>query len=233
MIKQKIAISTFSEFLERHAGALRSIARKAGPEISADDLQQDAWLIATEIEARRGHPIDFSDPKDQSTVLSWLTSKFLKFTSKKLKNAVRLDADEDSDSSISRTLAGSDSDNPLNQLMRHEQEAASVERIPPLVRKSYSQASAYTLLLSKFDGKKSAVAKLLGMTLETFRRTFLRANVWISVQPSLFDGLVQVATDFMPQSIAENHITPRALELREEVLREQIPLDLLWSHTAH
>lgn len=223
MSQHKNAISAFNEFLVRHAGAFRSIARKAGADVSRDDLQQDAWLIATEIKAKRGHPIDFSDPKDQSTVLAWLTNKFLKYTSKKLSHAVWLD---DDDSSISRTLAGSDDDNPLSQLVRYEQEVEAVERMPPLVKQSYSQASVYALLLTKFDGKKSAVAKLLGMTVETFRRKFLQENDWVSIQPSLFDGLIHVAIDFLPKPKAARHAVSRSLALHKEILAEQIPLDL-------
>ena len=216
----------FTEFLRCHARAFRSIARRAGPGISSEDLQQEAWLIAKEIETRRGHPIDFSDPTDQSTVMSWITNRFLKFTSKNLNNAIRLDTDEDDDFSIARTLAGPNSDNPLNQLMYHEQEIAETERVPPLVRQSYSQASAYALLLTKFDGKKSVVAKLLGVTLGTFRRKFFQANAWISIQPSLFDGLVHVDIDFLPEPKAIGQPITKSFEVYREILIEQIPLDL-------
>ena len=226
MLSDSAVFLAFQHFLKRHSGGLRSIAYKAGPETSSDDVGQDAWLIAIEIGNRRGHPVDFSDPDDQSTVMAWLTNRLLKYASKKLKNAIRIDADEDDDFSISRTLAGPDNDNPLNQLIRHEQEVAEVERIPPLVRQSYSQASAYTLLLIKLEGKKSAVAKLLGMTLGTFRRKFQQANAWISIQPSLFDGLIHVAMDFLPESKTVKHYVGKSFELGKEVLTEQLPLDL-------
>lgn len=229
MLSDSTAFLAFQSFLKRHSAGLRSIAYKAGPETSSDDVGQDAWLIAVEIGNKRGHPVDFSNPDDQSTVMAWLTNRLLKYVSKKLKNALRIDAEQDDDFSISRTLAGSDNDNPLNQLMRHVQEVAEVERIPPLVRQSYSQASAYALLLTKFDGKKSAVAKLLGMTLETFRRKFQQANAWVSIQPSLFDGLIHVALDFLPKPKVAKHSAGRSFELNKEALVEQIPLDFKFS----
>lgn len=232
MSQYNAATTKFTEFLRRHAGAFRSIARKAGSGISSDDLQQDAWLIASDIEARRGHPIDFSDPDDQSTVLAWLTNKFVKYTSKNLNNALRLDADEDDGFSISSTLAGPRSDNPLYQLIRQEEELAEAERIPSVVRQSYSEASAYALLLAKFDGKKSAVANLLGITVATFRRKFFQANAWISIQPSLFDGFIRVAANFLPAPRVMRPVAIKSHVLSEEILIEQIPLNLKLSVAA-
>jgi hypothetical protein len=44
----------------RIAGATRTRG-----DLSVKDVRQEAWLVAADIEQRRGYPIDFGDPDDQ------------------------------------------------------------------------------------------------------------------------------------------------------------------------
>jgi hypothetical protein len=195
------AASAFAEFIRSHSSSFRRIASNADASVSAQDVQQDAWLIANEIAEKRGKPVDFSNLDDQATVISWLYTKFVKFTSRQLRNAIRIDREDDDEKSASITLSGSDNDNPLNQLLRSEDDRRKAVRVPPIVSESYSQASVYAMLLARSDGKWSVVAKLLGITRSAFVQRLRRAYAWIEVQPSLFDRIVCLDLDFMPPAI--------------------------------
>lgn len=220
------AASAFAEFIRSHSSSFRRIASNADASVSAQDVQQDAWLIANEIAEKRGKPIDFSNSDDQTTVISWLYSRFVKFTSKQLRNAVRIDGDDDDERSPSMTLLGSDNDNPLNQLLRSEDDRRETVRVPPIVRESYSQASAYAMLLAKSDGKWSVVAKLLGITRNAFVQRLRRAYTWIEVQPSLFDRVVCLDLDFMPCAIMSTTLSSARDRADPAQITEQLELKL-------
>ena len=64
---------TISEFLRAQAAALRRIAGATRGDMSVEDVKQEAWLVAADIEQRRGYPVDFGDPDDQASVLKWLS----------------------------------------------------------------------------------------------------------------------------------------------------------------
>lgn len=86
---------TISELLRDQAAALRRIAGATRGDMIVEDVKQEAWLVAADIERRRGYPVDFSDPGDQESVLKWLYCKLVKFAEKQMRHAVRIDKNWD------------------------------------------------------------------------------------------------------------------------------------------
>jgi len=61
---------------------------------------------------------------------------------------------------------------------------------------------------------------------KTFSRKFLQESDRISTQPSLFDGLIYIALDFLAKPKMGGHSVSGFLALQKEILTEQIPMDL-------
>lgn len=59
-------VRTIGEFLRVQAVALGRIAGATRGDMSVEDVKQEAWLVAAEIEQRRGYPVDFGDAADPS-----------------------------------------------------------------------------------------------------------------------------------------------------------------------
>lgn len=192
---------TISEFLRTQAVALRRIAGATRGEMSVEDVKQEAWLVAADIEQRRGYPVDFGDPDDQESVLKWLYCKLVKFAEKQMRHAVRIDRDWDQEdaevaaSALARLLTSPLDSDPLVRLQQAEDEVDYTE----VVRHSYSEASAYVLLLIRFDWDVEALAADLRVAVQTLRKHLKLCGIRAKVQPSLFDGLAVVDPAFEPR----------------------------------
>ena|SRR6218665_414477 len=67
-----------------------------------------------------------------------------------------------------------------------------------LIRHSYSQASAYFILLDRFDWSAEDLAEHLRVAVDTLRGRIKWFGAWIRYQPSLFDRLQFIEQDFNP-----------------------------------
>lgn len=192
---------TISDFLMGHAPALRRIAGATRGDMSVEDVKQEAWLVSADLGQRRGYPIDFGDPADQQSVLKWLYCKLVKFAEKQMRHAVRLDKDWDQEdtefaaNALARLLTSPLDSDPLVRLQQAEDEIDYAQ----VVRHSYSQASAYVLLLIRFDWDADALSADLWITVETLRKRLRLCGVKAKVQPSLFDGLAVIDPGFEPR----------------------------------
>lgn len=192
---------TIGEFLRAQAAALRRIAGATRGDMNVEDVKQEAWLVAADIEQRRGYPVDFSDPGDQESVLKWLYCKLVKFAEKQMRHAVRIDKDWDQEDAevaagaLARLLTSPLDSDPLVRLQQAEDEVDYSK----IVRHSYSEASAYVLLLIRFDWDVEALASDLRITVPTLRKHLKSCGIRAKVQPSLFDGLAVIDPAFEPR----------------------------------
>jgi hypothetical protein len=190
----------YQAFLVQRRADLRRIARQTCGEHSAEDVEIEAWLIAERIAAKRGFAVNFSHRADQEQVLAWLHNQLVKYADKRLRYAVKLDQDwdkEDGDSAVhtmARLLTAPEAFDPAVALLRRENAVAPLE----LARHSYSQASAYVILLCRFDWDVEELASHLRIVVRTLLARLRWFGAWTRWQAGLFDGLQTTPLDFEP-----------------------------------
>lgn len=197
----ELTANGFERFLQARRGDLRKISARTSGEYSTDDLMSEAWLMAIEIGRRRGWTLDFRDEDDQDTVLAWLHNRFVKYAEKAIRHAIRLDRDWDSEdteqtgAALARLLtAPVDSDPQIRHQALNEQ-----DDLIAVVRKSYSEAAAYVLLLVRVDWHLPDLAELLAIGRDALKHRLRTVGLRARVQPTLFDGIDQIDPDFQPR----------------------------------
>lgn len=189
-----MAPAGYLAFLASRKADLQRIARCTRGEANAEDVGQSAWLIACDVAGARGTAIDFLNRDDQELILARLYNQFVAYASKMVRYAVRIDEDPDAEDrpstavAIARRLTGPAEADPLVQLEREQDEVDDLD----IIGRSYSQASAYLLLLLRFRWDKGSLAEALCITLDTLRRRLSRCAALVQVQPSLFDGIERI-----------------------------------------
>ncbi|KQU80357.1 hypothetical protein ASE08_22330 [Rhizobacter sp. Root16D2] len=169
--------------------------------MSVDDVKQEAWLVAADMEQKRGYPVDFDDPDDQQSVLKWLYCKLVKFAEKQMRHAIRIDKNWDQEdaevaaSALARLLTSPLDSDPLVRLQQAEDEIDYAQ----IVRHSYSEASAYVHLLIRFDWDVGALAADLRVSVQTLRKRLRVCGIKAKVQPSFFDGVAVIDPAFEPR----------------------------------
>lgn len=191
-------IADIGAFFRERAEDLKRIARQTRGDVELGDVQNEAWIAASELGKKRGYAVDFSDYQDQEALLSRLYGRFVRFAEKHFRYGVKLDTDWDREEStafaavLARILTAPASSNPearLQQLQEGTQVSAAVAQ-------SYSQAAAYVLLLMRFDWEAVDVARHLKIATTTLRLRLRRAGVLAKQQPSLFDRICSVDPSF-------------------------------------
>lgn len=194
----------FHTFLETRRGDLRKIATRTRGEMSIDDLASESWLIAIEIGQRRGWTFDFGDEDDQDTLFAWMHNRFVKYAEKAVRHAIKLDRDWDNEdgeragATLARLLTAPLQSDPQAAQQVHEEQ----HELVAVVRHSYSEASAYVLLLIRVDWHIEDLAELLWIGVSALRQRLKKAGLLTRVQPSLFDGVDVVDSDFTPRQRA-------------------------------
>lgn len=178
------------------AGLKRIVTHSRG-DVSLDDVKNEAWLMTEEF-ALAGRPLDLSCPEDQDSMIGRLYFKFVKRMKTKIGLALRLDrdwdrSDDEASPVLADTLIASEASDPSLALERRE-DPSPLE----LARtRSYSQATAYAICLSRWLDFKS-LAEYLGIEVGTLRNRVRRWRAWVIIQPSLFDGIEYIAPGFIP-----------------------------------
>jgi len=188
-------------FLDSRRKDLRRIAAQTCGEYTIDDVCSEAWLVADEISRKRGFAFEFLNTDDQEQLLSWLYVRLVRYADKSVRYAVKLDRDwdsEDADSAagaLARLLTAPDQFDPLVRLLDEE------DRFDPmaLIQYSYSQASAYVILLHRFDWDLADLADHLRIVVATLREKVCASGAWMASQPSLFDRINTIELDFLPR----------------------------------
>lgn len=193
-------MDAYQAFLVQRRAELRRIARLTCGEHTAEDVEVEAWLIADRIATKRGFAINFSHRADQEQVLGWLHNELVKFADKRLRYAVKLDKDwdkEDADGAVhtmARLLTAPEHFDPAVLLSSREDGPDPVA----LTRHSYSQASAYVILLCRFEWDAEELAAHLRIVRRTLIERVRWYGAWTSWQDGLVDGLQTIALDFEP-----------------------------------
>lgn len=208
-------------FLASRRSNLRSIAGRSRGDYTVDDVYSEAWLIADEIRRKRGFAVNFSNHDDQELVLAWLHCKLIRFAEKHMRFAVKLDKDWDSEDAefvanrLAWLLAAPEHFDPA---IRFELDQEHIDPLE-LVKHSYSQASAYVILLDRFDWELERLAEHLRLMASTVRSKLTATGQHMKRQPSLFDRIQSIDYDFIP-NIA--HGLPRITYC------EEAPQQLAW-----
>lgn len=197
-------------FLDSRRQDLRRIAARTCGEYTVEDVCSEAWLIAQEISQKRGFAIDYLNWDDQEKLLSWLYARLVRYADKSVRFAVKLDRDwdaEDADSAVgalARLLTAPDQFDPLVRLLDDE------DRFDPmvLIQYSYSQASAYVILLHRFDWDLADLADHLQIVVATLRANVCSSGAWMASQPSLFDRINTIDLDFLPR-VAKRYVSSK------------------------
>lgn len=192
--------SFFSKLLPSILSDLRRIAGRSNGEVTVEDLQSEAWIVAHELGETGAAPTDPTDKGLHHQILARLYNRFVKFADKHLRFAVRLDEqreDEDGDrreNPVAARLAGPESDEP-SQAIETRQSERNEEQ---LLRASFSEAVAYVRMFSNMRNERAAVCEHLAIAACTLRRRVRRAERVVTHQSSLFDGITAIAEDFIP-----------------------------------
>lgn len=193
-------MDSYQAFIIQRRSDLCRIARQTCGEHTAEDVEVEAWLIAEQIATKRGFPVNFSHRADQEQVLAWLHNELVKYADKRLRYAVKLDKDwdkEDADSAVhamARLLTAPEAFDPAISLLRREEAPDPLS----LTQHSYSQASAYVILLCRFEWDAEELASHLRIVVQTLMARLRWFGAWTHWQASLFDGLQTIALDFEP-----------------------------------
>lgn len=192
-------MSRIEIFFRDCLGALKRIARQSKGEASVDDLMQEAWVIANEL-AVAGHPMDLASPADQDSMLGKLYGRFVRQMRTCIGLALRLDknwdiGDDEAGPRLSDKLHADELSNPLKLLEKREE--VGLDELDVARQRSYSQATAYAICLARWSSVAS-LATYLCITLGTLSGRLRHWRTWVERQPSLFDGIEQIAEDFTP-----------------------------------
>jgi len=197
--------SPFDTFLAQRRTDLRRIAGRTRGEYSFEELQSEAWIIASEIEVQRGFRFGFRDQDDQDTLFGWMHNRFVKYANKAVRYAVRLDRNWDAEeneqagNALARLLTAPPNSDPQVRQQAHD----SSNELLEVIRRSYTQAAAYVFLLIRVDWDWADLAGQLWVGEVTLRHRVKTAGLLARVQPSVFDGIASIDPEFEPRRKAK------------------------------
>ena len=183
-----------TSFLTKMAGRLGGMAWASKSGRKGKDLHGDVWLAASEIEEKRGHPVDFENPVDQELLMSRVYSLLKKERDGRLASAVSLDAECEQNVSWGDRIPETTSMDPISVWSRRDAESREEKKLAA----SFSQAAAYVVVFSRFKSDQNRICDYLAIARQTLSRRLLRASQIVASQPSLFDGIHSIGEDFMP-----------------------------------
>jgi hypothetical protein len=197
IIPRAFMFHAFELFLKKMKAGFRRISSATKYEMDAEDLQQEAWLIAVEVAKKRGWPVDFSDPDDQNLIMRMVNFRNVKRGDWKMRRSIRIDEEQREDDTLpkwSERLPAVASSDPLVALL-HRESALDAET---LVAESYSQAAAYFVVFFNFKNSMDEICAYLAISIHALRYRLKVANHVVRAQPSLFDRIEEIRSDFMP-----------------------------------
>jgi hypothetical protein len=219
------AYEAFEAFTKERDRDFRSIASKTRGAVSIEELHSEAWLAAEYHSAKRGFPINWTDPADQSLIFGTLTIKHVKRPNAERKLTISLDAslegEEGSTSGLIDLLPSENAPDPLELLERREEEEAAKgqRRKEEEFLESYSQSVAYNIILWHFNNIRTRLAAYLVIDRSTLRSRVKNAARSLKVQPSIFDGIERITSAFLP---------PQGQKYRWEIRRHLVGEQWTW-----
>jgi hypothetical protein len=197
-------VAAYEAFKKSREKDFYRIASKTQGDLGVDDLHTEAWFAAEYHAAKRGFPIDWADPADQSLILGTLTIKHVKRPNAKRKLTISLDAsiddEEGSTSGLIDLLPSEEASDPLELLEKREAEKAAMAQRAreDEILESYSQSVAYNVILWHFNNIRIKLASYLVIDRSTLRNRINEAAKILKVQPSIFDGIERITSSFLP-----------------------------------
>lgn len=192
--------SFFARLISPMLEQLRRIAHGTRGEHSVEDLKNEAWLAAQDINEEAGAAFEPEDESFQAAIVSKLRKAFGRFVDRKLRFAVQLDhatAGDDGEllpNSLAARLAASDAYEPEIVLERAQERVSNEEHLA----ERFTEAVAYLRTLEHFNNDLNRVVAYLVITVGVLRSRLARAEMLAERQPSLFDGVESIPCDFVP-----------------------------------
>jgi hypothetical protein len=152
----------FQRFLKEERSKLVLIARHTRGECSVEDVNNEAWVMIHELQAR-GRLVDLGAPDGRILLLKYLYQKLVRYTDRQVRFAERFEQaavhGENADRNpLLNTLASDPSLEPLTALLAAEELAREPRNEPPAHE---SPASALVMLLRVFDNKMPRLSDYL------------------------------------------------------------------------
>jgi len=200
-----------ADFLQESGDKLHKIAGRRS--YALDELEQIAWVIALDIERERGFQIDFADPEVRGEILRAVEAISRRDRRRRSKN-ISLDQplrnrNGEGDACLLDFIEVGDEADPVQAWMEEEDREERQSRIAALCADSYSEFSGYVFMLSKFDFVMDEAALHLALAVATLVRRIRAAYLFMRAQPSLFDQVAVIASDFLPPRRIAKLLAPR------------------------
>lgn len=165
--------------------------------MTADDLLSEAWLALPDLECHLGRSVNLADSGDQDRLIDWLSARHGKFPRWRsvrgisINQSRRRSGDESSESTLEDLLVAPSEFQPLTRLITLEEQPD----ITGIIQRSFSEFSAYLILLVRFTWNLPRLADDLAISVATLNARVLTAQDRTRVQASLFDGICTVDRD--------------------------------------
>lgn len=219
--------AAFKEFIAQRKADLERIRRSTRKEHELSDVENEAWLMAHQLKAKKAVKINFSDKSFQDLLISYLYQHLIRYTEQNIRHATRFDHAIDGDDSdgdlhpLMRTLTSDDGQHPLTVLIEQEETSTRLFEI----NLSHSLAGAYVRLLHHFDNKMPAVARHLLISLSYAYRRCAYARLLANCQKSIPSPMMDET--FIPGPWRRFRLqripTQLAFEFDEELPLEPLP----------
>ena len=194
---------TLEEFNALHTAIspdLLRIAYRTKGEYTFEDMRGEAWEEADRM-LTSGIDDSISSPEFAKKIIKRLRTRLVKWSSKIVRHAIRIDADSDEDSDrfywVDSAIASAESD-PVVQLVEREETQALEQAQEKRLKSSYSEVVAYFRLLENFNSDREAIAEHLGLSWHWIWRKIKRATDLERQQDSLFDRIRIIDENFVP-----------------------------------
>jgi hypothetical protein len=206
-------------FIREYSKELRSIAQWVRQTLQ--DIEQAVWTFALELQQERNVAIDLRQPELGTEVFRRIQKAY----GAQRRGGVSLDQprlgrEGETREALLESIRAANSSDPLEALLLDEEHAEQRSKLIRLCADSFSQFSAYVVLLRKFDYVREDAAAYLAITTATLDCRIRRTFAWTAAQPSLFDRIISLSFDSLPQ---QQFRRPRLAWQRLPVM--QSPLD--------
>ncbi|MDB5863323.1 MAG: hypothetical protein JWO70_1129 [Betaproteobacteria bacterium] len=186
------------KFLKANDAQLRKLARRQ----MLEDIKQSVWLVVLDMEGERGVPVNCGDEPDRIEILRRL-ARASDASRRGNIASVYLDQlppgrDGEQGPSLLDFIAASDDSDPLEFLLHEEECVQRSASLAKICSDTYSQFSAYAILLRGFELSREDAATYLAVKVCTLELRIHRAFRALQMQPSLFDRIASIAADFLP-----------------------------------
>jgi hypothetical protein len=187
-----------ADFLRARGQDISLIARRAGE--PREEIEQCAWLALDELEKEAGHTLDLAEPEEQVRLLRRIRRLVARLRDRQPR-PLSLDQpignDDSSDATLVDFVKAEPNADPIELIIYNEERAERRAGILEFCRRSFSQLSSYLLVLLRLDSEEREAAAEIGITKATLKQRLRRLSELCRIQPSLFDGIVEIKPEFV------------------------------------